>query len=126
MTLTGEAILKADDLRRELVKVPEWGGSVWVRGLSGAEWDRYEAEGLDFSGKKAVPRLDHVRARLCALALCDESGRRLLSDGDVQALSAKSAAPLDRVFEVARRLSGQAGTEEAEKNSAPAPASASG
>jgi hypothetical protein len=33
MALTKDEILAAPDLKPELVDVPEWGGSVWLRGL---------------------------------------------------------------------------------------------
>jgi hypothetical protein len=41
--LTRDAILQAPDLQGEDVAVPEWGGTVRVRGLSGAQRDAYEA-----------------------------------------------------------------------------------
>ena len=37
--LDRNAILGADDLGREVVDVPEWAGSVQVRGLTAAERD---------------------------------------------------------------------------------------
>ena len=38
--LTADALLAADDLKTEVVDVPEWGGSVRVRGLKKGEWDK--------------------------------------------------------------------------------------
>ena len=40
--LTKEAILAADDLPREKVDVPEWGGEVYVRALTGAQMQPVE------------------------------------------------------------------------------------
>lgn len=104
--LSRDAILGADDRRTEDVSVPEWGGMVRVRALSGAERDAYEAGlvQLRADGSSRVS-LENVRARLVSLAACDEHGERLFSDGDVKVLGAKSGAALDRVFDVARRLS---------------------
>ena len=112
--LTKEAILAADDLPRERVTVPEWGGDVFVRTMTGTERDAFEASliGTDSakdSGK--VGRLDNVRARLVSLALCSESGERLFDDAEIVALGKKSARALDRVFGVAQRLNG-IGTEQ--------------
>lgn len=105
-----DAILAAQDLRVELVEVPEWGGSVYVRGLSGSERDKFEEESvrIEGTGRKTTARanLDNIRARLVARCLCDESGERLFSDSDVTELGRKSAAALDRCFEAAQRLSG--------------------
>jgi hypothetical protein len=50
--------------------------------------------------------LKNIRAKLVALTVVDEEGNRIFSDSDASALGKKSAAALDRVFEVAQRLSG--------------------
>ena len=42
MLLTRDKILSADDIRSERVKVPEWGGEVIVREMTGAERDEWE------------------------------------------------------------------------------------
>jgi hypothetical protein len=131
MLLDRLAILNADDLPRERVEVPEWGGHVFVRTLTGAERDSFENETVLFRPLgQSGPNMDamnRTRARLCARAMCDEEGRRIFSDDDVAALSAKSAAALDRVYEVAARLSkiGRQDMEELVKNSASAPGGAS-
>ena len=41
--LTRNEILAVDDLQTQKVDVPEWGGSVYVRGLTGSERDALEA-----------------------------------------------------------------------------------
>lgn len=112
--LSKEAILSADDLVKELVEVPEWGGAVYVRALTGAERDAFEQSMVEMrtvrQGRKQETvremRLQNIRARLCALTICDEEGNRLFTDADVQALGRKSASALNRVFQVAQRLSG--------------------
>lgn len=101
--LNRDAILNADDLPRELVEVPEWGGNVYVRTLRGNERDNFEQS---IVGKKQKTSLDNVRARFAVLTICDESGKRLFSDADAKALGDKSAAALDRVFAVSQRLNG--------------------
>ena len=40
--LTKDQILKSDDLPSEEVSVPEWGGSVMVRSMTGYERDQFE------------------------------------------------------------------------------------
>lgn len=98
--LTRDAILKADDLPKETVDVPEWGGGVLVRSMTGAERDAFEAQ--MFEGGKA--RLQNLRARLVSQVCVDEQGNRLFTDEDIVALGAKSANALDRVFNAAQRL----------------------
>ena len=101
-----DAILAAEDMATETVEVPEWGGSVLVRGLTGKERDQYEACVFQVKGNKAIYRPDYVRARLVAMSVVDAQGTSLFTDSDVVALSRKGAAALDRVFTVARELSG--------------------
>lgn len=122
--LTKEKIVGAVDLLNERVAVPEWGGEVLVRGMSGLERDRFEASCLD---DKRQLKLDNIRAKLVAACLVDENGKRLFSDAEVAALAAKSGAALDRLFRVAQRLSGlaEADVKELAANLPPAQSGAS-
>ena len=106
MPLSRDQILAAQDIERELVSVPEWGGEVWVYGLTGAELDQFQLEITRMKGQKAEVDLANVRSKLAALAMRDDGGKRLFSDADVDVLSQKSARPLARVFDAAQRLSG--------------------
>ncbi|WP_461369485.1 hypothetical protein [Candidatus Darwinibacter acetoxidans] len=117
--LTRDAILQAEDLPRELVEVPEWGGCVYVRALTGAERDAFEASVVEQRGKSTKMNLRNIRAKLVALTAVDEEGKRLFTDDDAALLGKKSAAALDRVFDVAQRLSGlkDEDVEELAKNS---------
>lgn len=99
MPLSRDDILGKLKLAVEEVQVPEWGGSVFVREMSGEERDAWEA--IAFAeGNKAA----NVRATLAATCICDADGKRLLSDADVSALGKTSAAALDRVFDAALRI----------------------
>lgn len=106
--LSRDQILEAEDRPTETVYVPEWGGGVKVRGLSGAERDAYEASIASPrpDGRQHI-NLRNLRARLVVLACVDpETGGRLFKDDDAEALGAKGASAVDRVFNAARRLSG--------------------
>lgn len=109
--LTRDQILAAQDIPAPVpVDVPEWGGTVFVRVMSGTERDAWEAASLKIqgTGKKtsAVPNLENARARLCALCLCDEHGKRLFSNNDVAELGKKNARALDRVYDKASQING--------------------
>lgn len=104
--LSKDAILTADDMRIEAVAVPEWGGTVFVRSLSGTERDSFEAAILQRNGSDTSVNYRNMRARLAVLALCDRDGNRLFTDGDMAAVGSKSAAALQRVFDAASRLNG--------------------
>lgn len=105
--LNRDAILQAEDRKTEDVAVPEWGGTVRVRSLSGAERDAYEAHivQLKADGSRSL-NVKNLRGKLVSLSCVDEDGARLFSDEDADALGDKSAAALERVFDVARKLSG--------------------
>jgi len=117
--LTRDDILQAVDLKYEDVPVPEWGGVVRVRGLTGAERDAFEAGVVERQGKQAKLNMANIRARLVALVIVDGEGKRLFNDADVAALGRKSGVALNRVFETAQRLSGitEADMSDLEKNS---------
>jgi len=104
--LNRDNILNAVDMTTEMVEVPEWGGSVMVKGLTGAERDRFESSIVERAGKKTKMNMSNIRARMVALAVVDENGKRLFRYADVEALGQKSAAALDRIFDVAMSLSG--------------------
>jgi hypothetical protein len=126
--LTKKEILVAPDLQFVEVEVLEWGGTVRMRGLTGAERDRFEESVLRSRSARVSLSLTNVRARLVAMACVDEDGKRLFEDADVEALGEKSGKTLDRLFDVAARLSGlQPGDVEAlAKNSPGARSGASG
>lgn len=113
--LTREAILRALDMEIEFVSVPEWakllpGGGTYVRSLEGHERDDFD-EQITLTrkhGKKTTREIHmaNARAKLVALAACDKNGARIFFDTDVELLGKKNARALQRVFEVAMRLSG--------------------
>ena len=104
--LTRETILAKQSLQSELVDVPEWGGTVRVRELTGTERDLFEAAMVRMQkGGKHDLTMDNARARLVALAVIDATGAKVFTQGDIEKLGNLSAAALSRVFDVAARLS---------------------
>ena len=98
--LSRDDIFAADDLKYDEVEVPEWGGSVRVRGLTGTERDSFESSLID--AKRDAMKLDNVRAKLVAKCAVDENGARLFTDADVRELGRKSGIGLNRVSSVMR------------------------
>lgn len=112
--LNREQILSVQDSKIETVEVPEWGGSVCVRAMSAKERDGWEIRyATDFANKNRS-----VRGSLCAVVICDENGNRLFTEQDIPVLEQKSAAALDRLFDVAMRMNGlrKQDVDELEKN----------
>jgi hypothetical protein len=130
MALTKEQILSADDLPRVRVDVPEWAPSdtdpkesfVFVRTFSGTDREWYDnwliANTLD-DGKLDPNKVTNLAAMLCSLTICDEKGKRLFNEADIEALGAKNGAALERCYDTAKLRNGlsKKAIEAAEKNS---------
>jgi hypothetical protein len=104
--LTREAILAAEDILSETVTVPEWGGTVIVRGLTGDERDDFEASCIRGKGRKTEVNYRNARAKLVVRCCYKPDGSRLFNDDDAAAVGKKGAAAVSRVYEVGARLSG--------------------
>lgn len=105
-----EQILNAADIKPEEVNVPEWGGTVLVRGMSGTERDDWEKSRIIEKGKgrnkERDYNLNNFKASFIVRCIVDDGGKRLFSDDDIIPLGRKSALAIERVFKVASRLSG--------------------
>lgn len=104
--LTRDEILKKVDTQIKIVKVPEWGGDVRVRGMTGEERDAFESSIVTVKGGKSEVDTKNIRAKLIVQCIVDEKGERLFGLDDIAALGKKSASALQRVFEVAGDLCG--------------------
>lgn len=113
MTLK-DTILAADDLTYEDHPVPEWGVKVRVHGLTGTDRDAYEAKAVATrkGGTDIELRLQDFRSKLLVKCLYEfdpktgKTGERIFDDKEASKLGAKSGVVIDRLFDVARRLSG--------------------
>ena len=82
-----------------------------MRELRGRERDEWEASLAVQRGKTMVPDVANMRAKLVARSVVGADGEPVFTQQDVAALGELSAAALDRVFEVASRLSGLSETD---------------
>lgn len=104
--LSADQILGADDRTYEIVPVPEWGGEVRLRSLSGAEMDEFENSTERVVGNKIVRDVKNARAKLVAMSAVDENGQPLFTKAHVIKLGSKNSGALQRLFEAVQRLSG--------------------
>jgi hypothetical protein len=114
--LDAAAILAVEDLPQEDVWVEEWGTWVHMQGMTGSQRDAFETS---LQGKNGQIDQRNLRARLVAqCALNQQTGERLFSRKQVDALGQKSAKALTTLFMAAKDLSGfsNAEIEELEKN----------
>ena len=101
--LSRDDILLANDLTDEDVQVPEWGGVVTVRTMTGTQRDAMSAALAGGDGKADMSKF---RSVVLAHTLVGEDGAPLFQAADVDALGGKNGAVLDRLFRVADRLNG--------------------
>lgn len=114
-SLTRDQILSAArnaKIQRDKLHVPELGGDIYVRGMSGTERDAFE-EGLRIrKGKRSGQSdLKNFRARLAVKVITDDNGKRLLEDDDASIFGGLPAGVLDRIISRCTELSGMAGDE---------------
>ena len=108
----------------EPIPTPEWpraDGKVFARALSGDARDQHEtfvSNLVERGGRgRLKPNSIGIRAHLVALGSCLADGSPIFTVADVERLGQKNAAPLDRLYDAIRRLSGMDRDEDAEKKS---------
>ena len=106
MLLNKEQIKSVSDLETLDVEVPEWGGTVRLKSLTGAERDRFEASVVQGQGRNTTVNMQNLRAKLVAQSAIGEDGKPLFTEEDVKWLGEKSAKALNRLFNAAQQLSG--------------------
>lgn len=101
LMLTKDQILNADDIQTKVIDVPEWGGEVTIKSMSGFYRDRFENS---LVGKNGGANMQNVRAKLVAASIVDDKGDVMFSEKDITKLGSKSGDALDRVFAVAKSI----------------------
>ncbi|MGW6255411.1 hypothetical protein [Streptomyces sp. NPDC055085] len=102
-----DAVFAAAKSETVTVSVPEWGGEVLIRELSGSDRDKYETSmsTLDKNGKPKLTR-QNSRARLVVLCAVTESGETLFDPRYVEKVGALPSRGLSRVFDACAELNG--------------------
>lgn len=99
-------ILGAEDRATADVECPEWGGTVRLRSITGAQRDAFEQSCLIQKGRERRINMRNARAKLIIMCAVDETGGKLFSDEDLAALAKKNAKPIDRLYGEAQKLCG--------------------
>lgn len=98
--LNREAIIAANDIKKELVKVPEWGGEIYISLMTGESRDAWEQSLVSDKGTNLV----NIRARLVAFTAVGEDGKRIFTNDDADLLGQKSSTALERCAKTAQKL----------------------
>ena len=104
--LNRESIRDIQDVGIEEVEVPEWGGSVYVRGMTLADMaehaERQRQLGANPSETELAGLLPAIVVRYCV----DPAGVRIFQDEDEAWLRTKSVASLKRIVDAFNVLNG--------------------
>jgi hypothetical protein len=96
-----KAILDLEDLGAPVkLHIPEWGDDVYLRRPTANDRDAWE---LYCEEHKRQPH-KVWRAKLASLVLCDEEGKLLFTEREIEQLGHKSAAALHRIWQEALKL----------------------
>lgn len=90
-------LLGANDIKVEPIEIPAWGGTYYLRVISGKARESFEEA---YSQEK----MKNFRLRFLVLTLCDQEGKPILSDADMDALGERSSVEINRVFDAAWKL----------------------
>lgn len=102
-------ILSASDVLTKEVPVPEWGGVVLLKTMTGAMRDQYETKCImNRQNIGGVQRLQMKQLKVYLLARCvvDEEGKPIFTDADLAALNEKNAKVINRLFDEACEMNG--------------------
>lgn len=116
MTNLRSQILNADDIKEEIVEVEEWGCKILVKGLTGKARSEILNEAISQDGSfdftKVYPDL------VIGTSYDPETEERIFQKEDRDMLNEKSGAALEKIAEIAVKLSGlkEAAQEKAVKN----------
>lgn len=115
MSKLADEILALDDIQKERVYIKEWKRDIYVREMTGQERQEFLSLARD--------EKQHARAEafLIALVACDETGEKIFSMDQVDALQKKNAKALDALGKVILALNkiGDDAVEAEKKDSEP-------
>lgn len=125
MALTGEQLLQAK-LPQEVLQIPGL-GEVYVRGMTGKELNQWQQEMLHRRKESKADLDPHYSASIAIRVACDENGKRLFTDKQLESVSNLPAFVTEPISDCGARLSGMgaAAREEIAKNSLTGPSAGS-
>lgn len=115
IVLSFDQIAQADDLQTEWVAIPEWAPrdapnrdayGVYVRSLNGRERADWQQASVLGNGKNATVNFQQTTVQLVVLACVDGAGKPIFTRAQANDLRRKNSAVLERISDVAMRLSG--------------------
>ncbi|CAB4169709.1 hypothetical protein UFOVP1305_40 [uncultured Caudovirales phage] len=105
-----DQIAEADDLLEEVVEVPEWGVTLLIRTPTLAARASMIKRFVNEDGTSNANDLGAMYPALLIATVCDpETGAALFTTNDSDLILSKNGAIVDRIAQIALRLSGMSG-----------------
>jgi hypothetical protein len=105
MALSRDAIFAAKDTEVHEVEVPEWGGTILLRSMTGEQRNNYEYWAHQQS-KSGTADYRGIRERLIICCAVDEEGNPLFTEDDLASIASKDSGVIDRLHEKCQKICG--------------------
>ena len=107
VVISKEQILNVKDYDVREVDVPEWGGMIRLKSMSGKERDAFESKCLTRNKGGKIFNVDGLKALLITCVVMNPDNDELMfTSDDIENLNKKSAKVINQLFEVASEMNG--------------------
>ena len=83
-------------------KIPELGGSVWIKGMTVTERSKFERQFRTRKGETNERKMNEIRQRMLVACVCNADGQQLLTEEDIEAIGKQRADIVERLVNAAQ------------------------
>ncbi len=83
-------------------KIPELGGSVWIKGMTVTERSKFERQFRTRKGDTNERKMNEIRQRMLVACVCNADGQQLLTEADIEAIGKQRADIVERLVNAAQ------------------------
>ena len=102
MSLDKTAFLKPVPVDLVEFKIPELGGSVWIKGMTVTERSKFERQFRTRKGDTNERKMNEIRQRMLIACVCNADGQQLLTESDIDAIGKQRADIVERLVNAAQ------------------------
>ena len=102
MTLDKAAFLTPVPVDLVEFKIPELGGSIWIKGMTVTERSRFERQFRTRKGDTNERKMNEIRQRMLVACVCNADGQQLLTEADIEAIGKQRADIVERLVNAAQ------------------------
>jgi len=108
--LTFAQIIEADDIEMRRVPVPEWGGAIYMKSMTGQDRDNYiglvQARMVGSGDDRKISDYSGLSSHLLQKCMAKKDGSPLFSPAQVRDLQKKNSGVLNRLQTIAQEMNG--------------------